>query len=492
MYQNLVNTLSFLALSITALLATTMPMTSVAGDKEDTLIEKITTAYGGDALVNLSSYKIDEKFISPATGQSNSPSLTEIGSTAQVLVVDIKNNKAVYDNWNEGRGGGFQASTITDGENGQTINYATKTYGTAGNADPHVFAGGTMRTSDTVLVYELNKVKDKAKLLADETYMNRPHHTLTMPFPSSADLKLFIDAETFFISRMLRVNPQLGNLDYAYSKHKVENGITYASSMVFSIAGVPNLISTKHALQFNFAPAAELFTLPKGFSSEGDRIDDSQMIVNKISDRVYHIGQNGGFSIFADTSMGIIGAGGYPALDTRLARFQKESGNYKPLAYQVITHHHSDHIAAVSEAISLGARLVTVSDNVATLKASTTPTPQDRDFYKVGAQTTFGEGKNRVDIYEVSTIHAASFLVSYLPTEKTIFIADHMGTPFAKGLPVANSSTVDMLKALDSLDINIQKIATAHSARIFSMQEMRDSVAAYQPNECLANRPVCS
>lgn len=479
------------ALSITAVLATTMPLISFAGEKEEALIAKITDAYGGDAIATLSSYKIDERFISPATGQSNSPALTEIGSTAQVLVVDIKNNKAVYDTWNEGRGGGFQGSTITDGEEGQTINYASETYGTAGNADPHVFAGGTMRTSDTVLVYELSKVIDKAKLEEDETYLNRMHHTLTMPFPSSPDLKLFVDAKTFLITRMLRVNPQLGNLDYAYSKHKAQNGITYASNMTFSIGGVPNLISTKHELKFNFDPAPELFSLPNGFSPEGDRIDASQMIVNKISDRVYHIGQSGGFSIFADTNMGIIGAGGYPGLNTRLARFQEESDNYKPLAYQVITHHHSDHIAAVPEAISLGAKLVTVSDNIATLKASTSPAPQDRDFYTVGARTSFGEGRNRVDIYEVSTIHAISFLVTYLPAEKTVFIADHLGTPFAKGLPVASQSTADMLAALESLDIDIKKIATAHNARIFSMQDMRDSVTAYQPSECRGDRPVC-
>lgn len=468
-----------------------LPGLTFAGEKEDELITKVTEAYGGDLIRELASFRIEDRFIAPATGQSISPDLTEVGSSRQVLVVDIKNNRAVYDSWNEGRQGGFQNSVISDGENAQTINYQSGTYGKAANADPKVFAGGTMRTSDTVLVYELNQVKDKAVLGEDVVYMNRPHHTLSMPFPSSPDLKLFIDAKTFLVSRMQRINPQLGSLDYVYGKHKQHNGVGYASTINFLIAGVPNIISTMHEATFNFEPSADLFALADGLEAEGERIDTSEMLVNKISDRVFHIGQGGGFSLFVDSGVGTIAAGGYPALKARFARFQSESDNYQPLTHQVVTHHHSDHIGGMAEAIELGARLVTVDENVAAIKAGTSPTPEDRHFYRIGSRASFGRGSNRVDIYEVSTIHAASFLVTYVPADKLVFIADHMGSPFAKGLPVANSGTVDMLAALEALDIDIRKIATAHNARIFSMQDMKDSVAAYKPSKCSGDRPIC-
>ena len=87
------NKLSITALSISGILATSLPLLTYAGEEEESLIAKVTAAYGGDALVNLSSYKVEDNFINLAIGQSNSPALTEIAKSSQVLVVDLKNNK---------------------------------------------------------------------------------------------------------------------------------------------------------------------------------------------------------------------------------------------------------------------------------------------------------------------------------------------------------------------------------------------------------------
>ena len=468
-----------------------IPMAAYAGEAEDELIAKVTAAYGGDAVVNLTSYKITEGFIAPASGQSHSPDLTEVGRAKQVLLVDTKNNRAVYDTLFDGRGGQFQNATASDGEKAYTINYPAGTYGDAANADPHSFAGGTMRTSDVVLVYELNKAKDKAKIGDDVLYMNRPHKTLTMPFPLSPELKLYIDARTFLVSKMVRENPQLGQLDYVFSDYREQNGIKFASGTIFSIAGVPNLISTGRDISFNIDLAEDVFALSQGLNKEGDRIDTSEMLVNKISDGVYHVGQANGYSLFVDTTVGIVGAGGYPGLKDRLKRFQTESKNYKPLAYQVVTHHHSDHIGGISEAVALGARLVTVKDNVQTIKTGVTPAPKDQNIFTMESRTTFGDGRNRVEIYEISTIHATGYLLVYAPADKVIFIADHFGSPFASGTPVARQATVDLLAAIDDLGIDVRKIATAHNARIYDILDMRKSVTAFKPAVCSGDRPVC-
>ena len=151
-----------------------------------------------------------------------------------------------------------------------------------------------------------------------------------------------VDAQTYLVSKMQRVNPQLGNLDYVFADYKKNNGVTYASSINFFIAGVPNIISTRHELSFNNEVPANSFDIPEDFSAEAERIDTSEMLVNKISDRVYHIGQNNAFSIFVDTGMGVVSAGGYPGINGRFERYQKESENFKPLAFQIVTHHHSD------------------------------------------------------------------------------------------------------------------------------------------------------
>jgi len=408
------------------------------------------------------------------------------------LHVDIANKRANYDTWSEGRSEAFQGATISNGDKAYTINYQAQTYGDARNADPRVFAGGTVRTSDTILAYELALVADKAVLQADTNYMNRDHHVLTMPFPSSSDLNLYIDSETFLISKMVRENATLGDLSYVFSGHKKIDGITSSTAINFFIGGQPSLISTKHALSFNQTLSESDVTLASNLNAEGERIDASKMVSNKLGEGLYHIGQNGGFSLFADTSVGTVAAGGYPGLSNRLEHYQSESGNFKPLSHQIVTHHHSDHIGGLGEAVNLGAKLVTVDDNIGTIKDSITPTPTDNLFHRSSKRTTLGDGRKRIEVYEVSTSHAASFLVMYSPLTKTVFLADHYGSPFAKGLPTANQNSVDMFNELEKLKIDINNIATAHNARIFTMKELRESANAFQATVCSAARPVCS
>lgn len=463
-----------------------------AGEQEDALIAKVVAAYGGDAFINLSNIKIEGSYLSPTIGQSHAAGKTEINKSKQVLLLNLKDNKFIFDALNHGRGGSFQGLTIGNGESAYTVNLNAMTYGDARSADPYSIVGGVMRTSDTVLAFELNKNKDKAKLLEKQNYLNRVHHVLSLPFPQSPDLNLYIDSQTNLITKMVRMNPQLGALDYIFSGHESSNGIMSATSVLFSIAGNPQLISNKYSLSFNVPVDENEFSLPDGLKKEGDRIDASNGIVNKISDRVYHIGRDGGYSLFVDTNVGVVAAGGYAALTQRFKEFQAESGVYKPLAYQVITHHHADHVGGVSEAVALGAKLVTVEENIEAIQGSSNPAPKARDFYSMDSRVSFGEGKNRVEVYEVSTIHAASFLVLYVPSTKTVFIADHFGSAFAKTIPDADQDSVDMLNALEALDIDIQKIATAHNPRIFTMAEMRKSVANFTPSICAGKRPVCS
>ncbi len=463
----------------------------LAGEAENEVIDKLVSAYGGSSLTELENYQILTKYRTPATGQSHSPELTEIGHSAISLLVETSSNKAVLDNWNENRGGNFQGTTIGKGEKAYTLNYETNTYGEANSSDPKIFAGGTMRTSDTVLAFEANKARENATLSNDVSYMNRKHHVLTMPFPQSPDLNLYIDADTFLISKMVRVNPQLGNLDYVFSDHQKTQGVTYASSASFSIAGLPTLISTARTLKVNQVLSENHFQLPTSFTPEGERVDSSELKATKISDRVHHVGANGAFTLFINTSMGTIGVGAYAGVTDRYHFYKNEAKNHKPMTYQVVTHHHSDHIGGTGEAIELGAKLVTVNENVEVIADSISPTPNKSSFLTVDSQTTLGSGRAKVDIYEVSTIHANSFLVAYVPADKTIFLADHFGSPFATGTPSANQSTVDMLAALDELKLDVKKITTAHNARVFTMKEMRKSVADFTPTSCLANRPVC-
>ena len=100
-----------LTVAILALAFTFTASHTIAGEEENELIDAMTTAYGGDALVNLTSFQTDDHFISPSTGQSRNPNLEEITYTRGILKVDLENNKAFNENWSSGRGGSFHNAT---------------------------------------------------------------------------------------------------------------------------------------------------------------------------------------------------------------------------------------------------------------------------------------------------------------------------------------------------------------------------------------------
>jgi glyoxylase-like metal-dependent hydrolase (beta-lactamase superfamily II) len=216
------------------------------------------------------------------------------------------------------------------------------------------------------------------------------------------------------------------------------------------------------------------------------------MVVNRLSKGVYHVGQGNGFSIFVDTPDGVIGCGGYAGLAQRFERFQQESGSHRPLRYQVVSHHHTDHLGGMGEALDMGAMLVTVPDNIEPIKQASDRDPESGRFLTMGERMTLGSGDQRVELYNVSTTHANNYLLFYVPGVRTLFMADHFNTPYEEGAPVANLNTVSMNEALEPLDINYKKIVTAHGARVYSTGDFVASVKAYRDFDCPQDRPLCS
>lgn len=473
------------------LIALCMAPLSFAGEADE-LIADVTAAYGGEAVANMKTIRSHDRFLTFAIGQGHSPARAETNRSNTIAHVDLENKQFRTESWGSGRGGNFQSATIFDGEKAIAMDYMRQHISDAPQTDFYLAIGGSLRTNDTFLVYELNRVKDQVTLLGDELYMGRAHTKLGMPFPGSPDLTLFIDDETKLVSRMLRVNPQAGNLDYIFGKHTTKQGVVSATEVTFLVASVINFVSMTHNVEVGVPFTDEQLEIPTGFALAGERVDGTVEVVNKISDRVYHVGQAGGFSLFVRTSDGLVGAGGYAGLTSRLQKYQSESEEYYPLAYQVITHHHNDHIGGIGEAVDLGARLLTPASNFDVIKAGVTDRELiDSDFVAVGARMTIGEGKNRVELFEVSTAHADAYLIVYVPTEKLIFIADHMGTPFKEGLPDSGVNLVSMHQALVALDLDIRRIVTAHGSRIFTFKDMAAAADQFAPVACVGEREIC-
>ena len=142
----------------------------------DAVLDSMTAAYGGERFENIRSYRITERYIAPATGQSWSPELVDIGRMTQLLVHDLDSGNIYFETWFSGRGGLFPNVTQVQGEDARTINLALGRYGEANSPDPYLIAGGTMRTTDTLLARELLKSRQEAEYHGEAQFMNRAHH----------------------------------------------------------------------------------------------------------------------------------------------------------------------------------------------------------------------------------------------------------------------------------------------------------------------------
>ena len=145
----------------------------------------------------------------------------------------------------------------------------------------------------------------------------------------------------------------------------------------------------------------------------------------------------------------------------------------------------------MDEALALGARLVTVGANVETIRTASSSEPESGRFLLVDQRMTLGSGSDRIEVYEVTTMHAESYLLVYAPGTRTLFTADHFGSPYVEGVPTANLNTLSLFEALQPLQLNFNKIVTAHGGRVFTARDLRNSVDAFEDWACPEDRALC-
>lgn len=457
----------------------------------DAIRTRVAEAYGSEVVIEMKNYEISERYIAPNVGQSWDPAITDIGERSFRVIHDLEASRIYQETWFINQNGSFPNINIVDGDQGWSIDLPGQQYGVLENRDTYALTGGTIRTTDTLLAREFLLSKDSAEYLGQTRWQDADHDLVKIPLPLSSDLTLYIDATTGLITRMSRENPVIGTLDYVFSNHQQVDGTQSAMSVSFSIAGSLNLVGFDRQTRFNQDLNSSAFVLPADLSEQGQRADDRQMVVNKLSDEIYHIGQNGAYSLFIDAGDQVIAVGAYQGLSERLSAFRDVTNNHQPMTYQVVTHHHQDHIGGIDEALDSGAKLVTVMQNAAVLKDASQRGLTDALLLLVNQRLDLGRGNSAVQLHDVSTAHAASNLVVYVPATRTLFLADHFGGGFTEGAPTATANTVSMAAALAPLELNVKNIVNAHDPRVYTKREFDASLTSYTYFECPADRPLC-
>ncbi|WFL77513.1 hypothetical protein P7228_00165 [Altererythrobacter arenosus] len=463
-----------------------------AGEAEDAVIAQVTEAYGGSDLTDMQSIRVRDHYKTAFPGQGYTSRMVEFTHLKQDAQLDLANQRGSVEGWSANWNFTFNTRTVSAGDDIAIVNYISGDYQPAAFADYFAAYGAVIRVTDTLLAYHLAKSADSATHKGTAMYLGRPHAMIEFQLPSSPPLTLYVDQETGLISKSERVTP-FGSLTYTFGNHATQGGVSYARDFEFFIGDDVNLLSLSREISVNGVDPA-IFAIDSGIVAEPARLDQAEMTTDEIAAGVHLVGQGpqGGaaaYTTFVDAGDHLIAVGGYAGLQARYDAYKEATGSTKPIRYQVVTHHHTDHLGGMADALGLGAIFVTPENAVANVRtAAGADIPEDRLMVLDGSMTL-----GPVQIYDVATNHMESMALVYIPAASAIFQADHYTGLYEGAAPTpVGAGTVYLKNHIEALGLDVATILSAHGRKAVTWEEFSAAVAGYDGQPCKSGRPICS
>ena len=463
-----------------------------AGEAEDALIEQVTEAYGGDALTDLQSIRVRDHYKTAFPGQGYTSRMVEFTHLKQDAQLDLVNERGSVEGWSANWNFTFNTRTVSAGDDIAIVNYNSGNYQPAAFADYFAAYGPVIRVTDTLLAYQLGKSADNAEHKGTALYLGRPHAMIEFQMPSSPPLTLYVDEASGLISKSERVTP-FGSLTYAFGNHANSGGIAYARDFEFFVGKDVNIVTLSRDVSFNSVNPG-VFAIDPGVLSEPARLDQSDLTTDEISEGVHLVGQApqgaaAAYTVFVDAGDHLIAVGGYAGLQARYDAYKEATSSTKPIRYQVVTHHHTDHLGGMADALALGVTFVSPENAVANVRtAAGAEIPEDRMVVLDGSMTL-----GPVQLHDVATNHMESMALAYIPAAKAIFQADHYTGIYEGTVPTPiGPGSVHLKKRIEELGLEVDTILSAHGRKAVTWGEFSEAVAGYDGQPCKSGRPICS
>ncbi len=472
MYSKSLVSLIVLVLASGPLVAETLPLKSVnkAGEVIDAAIE----AHGGaERISNLSTLVRRSGFVNIATGQSRKPGPPyDRNETRSFNAIDLDNDIFIANNKGEGGGYVFDQGTIINGENSWQTDFRAGTAAPIADPDFNTQSGPFVRVTPVLLMRQLQTRRDTSNWLGEVDLEGRKHDVITLVMEVGPALALYIDQETHMLTRMERVLPPFGQVEYRFLDYTVIDGIAFNQEFRLYVNGEDNLIIDIEDTKVN-VPLDEYLQVPAGLEKVA-AIAPAGFGSQEIDEGVFLIGGNGTYTLFVEMQDHVVGIGGTQAVAAGIEEMRKKIAD-KPIKYGVLTHHHSDHVPGAAAYAGEGATIVTFEEN-REIVLEAAGDDQARLKY-VEDRMTLTDGDRTIELYNIGpTPHAENILIAYLPEQGIIFEADHFPQPANGVIPPAAPVTATFARRLDELDLDYTRLVGAHSPRVATPDDVKTAV----------------
>ncbi|MEL6868444.1 MAG: MBL fold metallo-hydrolase [Pseudomonadota bacterium] len=457
-----------------------------AGKVEDETIDKVVNAYGGAKFANLKSITIHSDLRFGGVEQGYTAGYVELLPRKKILKIDLINKRGSMEIWG-GPLNPYNMRNLSVDSGTAIVWYDKMEYRLEPRGTFYSQFGGEIRTSDTLLAYELMTRPDAASYKGKVTYVGIAHDVVELAIPDWPLMDLYINSGTGHITKMVRETDD-GALNYQYGDFKTNNGITYANDFEFYFENFLSEYAKSREIEVDTV-RANVFEIDRGLREEGEAVDQSQMSVDAVGNHVHQVGRTGAYSAFIEAEDYLIAVGGSAGLKNRYEAYKARlSLDTKPLRYVIVTHHHGDHLAGMREASELGVTFISPSMAVERLKHHGGDGLTDSDIKVLDQKMTLGP----VEIYDIVTAHVGSYALVYVPEDKTVFQVDHYGGYYRDGPSAANWSAATLKAEIDRLGLDVDIILSGHHRKAESYDMFLTSLASYyRSGPCPTQRAIC-
>lgn len=479
---------------VLALLAVSLNVPVLAGEKENQIIDQAIMSYGGEHLKKLKSLTLQDNmyhFSQWQTGHNLQGAMTSYLSEYQIeLSIDFHGQRKEYKEATLRLVGSHSSDTpavthrIYANGSGYNIDHALKQYHPSTGINFENADLGISSMLDTLIVKQLDSDRASSHWTDIAYIQGIPHDVLTINSGSQNEYVVYLNQSSGYLTRLLRKRGQ-NYQSYDFLEHQKSQNIVWAKQLFVGSEKNPTYLSNSRKVSFNKALDSR-FDIPKNYQKRPKTkpVDVSQLTLNELADGVYLVGQQWGYTLFIDTGDYYISAGSWQmdrkseAWKQGLELLRQKTGDDKPIKQHIVTHHHNDHMMGLEDVLNQGTNLVIHPTDIPLVQQHLPEALPKERFLSVSETHYLANGK--VMLFDVPNSHANHNLVIYLPEYKLLFTEDMFGSSYQKALhSPSNWPDLDtyyrldvLVKKLKELNLEVAQYISSHHARVMSQSDI--------------------
>lgn len=448
-------------------------------------LERISEAYGGEALQNLDtvSINIDRRLAWPGQGQT--AGFVEYVTDRQHKTFDLVNQVGSVERWILQNGNAYHNRYVVDGDGPATIDYFDMTVDRPEEGSYFRSFATDYRSSDTLMAYLLTTAPPPLTFERIETYRGEDFDVLSFEVvPETQRISAYVSRHSGLIKRAVMAR-EIGTVNIIFAAHREVDGVTYADESRIFLDDA--LVEYDASIAFTPNPGASgRIPVEAGLSGPLVMVDNTEMTVEEVGGGLYHVGQDG-YSPFALNGDVYVAANPYAGLKDRYDALVASTGQEYSVSHVILTHHHSDHLAALDEAIGMGATLVVTAETEKWLRA------ERDDFEGLPLQVVrSGDKVGPFTIYVHSTNHVTDTAILFHRDSRAIYQDDHYNGLMQSGATRIQPSGLQLYEIITALDLSPSVLLSGHARKAEAWEVFAAAAEqTFHGNICPSLREIC-